>query len=67
LKIEVLKREVEDNIKYREIYQNLQKLNKKQAELESKISQYDIETYTDNLNMLNEKKKELLNEVRKKK
>ncbi|ORX56659.1 hypothetical protein BCR36DRAFT_165343 [Piromyces finnis] len=62
LKIEVLKREVEDNIQYRSIQQNLHNLNKKKVELESKISQYDIETYNDNLIMLNEKKKELLNE-----
>jgi len=62
LKVEVLKREVEDNIKYREIQQKLQSLNQKINELESKISHYDIETYTDNLIMLNNKKKELLNE-----
>jgi len=63
LKIEVLKREVGDNLRYRESQQKVQELNEKIVELESQISQYDIETYTDNLEVLNKKKEELLNEV----
>jgi len=62
LKIQVLKREIEDNIKYRTIQNKLQIINQKKVELESKISHYDKETYSENLRILYQKREELLNE-----
>jgi len=62
LKIELLKREVEDNIKYRSIQNEINDLNQKNIELNSKIAQHDIDTYNDNYKILNKERDKLLNE-----